>query len=361
MSSNLKRYLFSISTTLVFGLVIYLISCDESDTDSDENNSSESLNKDTESDTCGDDSFSLVLDEAHNYSFSSEVDIKTFEIQEYPNIPLIDWSGITTDTLGHAIDPAVDVGHVEIIVWNLKEYETFEQWLNQDSLDMDYLEGMVNLHYTWFENGATSARLSDFGSFGEDVDAEEYFDSQGRWPTSEYIYVLVVGRGSQIGYDAIMSAFLKPVSSTDAPTDFYMTSDTVSLTYSVTLNETPFPVPRQAADATIDWREMIGKPNPFGQEFTESQVGRVMLTFYQGKTLAELQPLFLDLELIADIKYEAEPINPKPMPFSDLQDDTGEQFSAFGDEEGTWMLSLWCTVGCNNPAPRYVASLIPCH
>lgn len=312
-------------------------------------------------DPCEDSVTKIVIDRSHNYSFLGAVSIKEYKIQEYPNDPLIDWSSLTKDIKGHDVDPKTDIGHVEIIVWNLDNYDTFEGWLNTDSIEMEYFGSMVNLDASYFEDQKTEAYLSEFTSGGKDADAETYFRaSEGQFPSDEYIFVLVAGRGSSIGYDAVSAAFLKPVQSDTAETGITLDDESVSLTYEVSLNSNSYRVPRDTGDTVLDWTDMLGEENAVGEEFTPNHAGLVMLTFYRGLDLSELQENFLDLEIIADKKYSTEPPDPTPITLSDLTDEDGNAFSDFGEEEGTWLLSLWCTSGCNNPAPKYLTSLSPC-
>ena len=300
----------------------------------------------------------IVLDKSHNYQFRSEVDIMEFRLQEYPSIPVIDWSGLSEDILGHEVDPEKDVGHVELIVWKLSDNETFEGWLNTDALDMTALVAPVNVEPSDLAEGITRVALDELVSFGnEDVHPETYFQVEGDFPADEHIFVLVIGRGKTIGEDAIVAAFLKPVADAEAPTEVKIDQSAVSMSFEAALNENGYTVPANTADIVVDWREMIGEDNAIGQPFTPKNAARVMLTFYRGRTLSTLQDDFLGLEIIADEKYVTDPVDMTPLSLEELKNENGEVFSGIGEEQGTWLLSLWCT-SCNNPAPKYMTMLV---
>jgi hypothetical protein len=347
---NIQTAIIKPSATLLLLVSSHFAGCDTNESNTDD------TTNDSEIGVCANASSNLVLDEAHDYSFSSDVTIKIYEMQEYPNVPYFDWSGLTGDIQGREVD-LDDIGHAEIIVWNLNNYDAFEEWLNTDQLDMGKLESMVNLEPALLAQGG--AYLSDFTSGGMDVDAEQYFQVEGQFPSDKYIFVLVVGRGNVTGSDAVSSAFLKPVRDTAAATDMSLEDTSVSFTYDAIFNETPYGA-KKNADTIVDWTYMLGSKNALDQEFTPNQAGRIMLTFYQGKKLEQLQDQFLKLETVADRKYSYDAPDPTPISLSTLVDENGAEFSDFGSDDGTWLLSLWCTSNCNNPAPKYMASVVPC-
>ena len=342
---------------ILFGFLLLVAGCAEADdVDARPDPSDATVSKDP---ICAEQDYVLSLDSAHNYEFESEVDIKVFELREYPNIPSIDWSAVTTDILGRSINPAEDIGHIEIILWNVDDYETFEHWLNIDELEMDRVETMVNLESEIIANSNMIATLDQFGSFGTKVDAETFFHSTHPFPSDDYKFVLVFGRGTTIGYDAVSAAFLKPVASPNAPKDLKLDNDAISLRYTAKLNRETYSIP-QDGNTTFDWLEMIGQPNALGQALTPNQVGKIMLTFYKDKNIDELEESFIDLEAIADRKYAYSLSTPEPVSIFSMTDENGNVFDGFEEEEGTWLISLWCTNSCNNPAPKFLATLSPC-
>ena len=309
---------------------------------------------------CADALDEIVLDEAHNYSFSSEVDIKKYDIQGYPNIPTFDWGGLTKDILGHEINPVEDVGHVDIIVWKLDNYETFEGWLNTDSLDSEKLVSPVSLTQEELDKGTAEGSLDKFCSFNYCPGTEEFFNVNGIYPPDEHIFVLVVGRGTAIGGDAVAAAFINPVDDPDAPTNLALDDSAITLTFDMSFPENSFRVISDPAGITLDWVDMIGERNALGQVFYPSDTGRIMLTFYKDMALTDLEEHFVDLEDIADRKYTFEPPDPTPITLDMLENEAGEAFASFGEEAGTWLLSFWCISGCSNPAPRYLTVVEPC-
>ena len=301
----------------------------------------------------------LVLDEIHNYSFIPNVAIKEFELQEYPNVPLIDWSNLSQDLLRREVNPA-DIGHAEVLIWNMDNSADLESWIEGDVVDAKKLFGVVSLEPEDLK-GKTSAQLDEFNMFGADVQAEEYFQTDVASLTDGSLaYLLVLGRGTTLGADAVVAGFLKPVADSSAPKDLMIDENAISFSYDVSFSDKTYIVPQDGADTVLEWHDLIGQENALGQEFTSKHDDKIMLTFYREKSLEELQEEFLNLELIADKKYISEPMDTATVMLRDFATVEGEPFEGFGEEPGVWLLSLWCTDGCNNPAPKYLTVLETC-
>lgn len=303
----------------------------------------------------------LVLDEEHNYEFQSSIKIKSYPLAQYPSVPVIDWSRLTHDLIGHPVDPVDGIGHIDLIVWNNVTHEQFQEWLNTDSLNMEHLAGSVSASREQLGEGTTSVHLSELTSFGMDVDAEKFFDSNGEFPSSENIFVILLGSGSAIGGGAKMVAFLEPVESPTAATKLDVTGDSITLDYEANLTGAQrYTVPINTADIIVDWRQMDGKTNAMGLPWRPNQVQQVLVAHYPDKSPADLEAQFLDLEIMTDEMYTFEPPTVQPVSLSSLVDAEGNLFTGITNGPGTWILALQCTMNCNNPAPKYLTILEPC-
>ena len=133
----------------------------------------------------------IVLDVGYNYTFSSEVDIQVYDIQGYPNVPTINWEGVTKDILGHDVDAIEDIGHVDLILWKLDNYEAFEEWMNTDNLDMEKLVVPVNVRSEIMaqKTGESSLETND------DIFPPE---SAGIVRVQEFAVCLPIGEGAAV-------------------------------------------------------------------------------------------------------------------------------------------------------------------
>src|SRR6187402_934841 len=99
---------------------------------------------------------------ANNYSFSSTLSFPPVDVK--PDTELtFDWSAVTTDFLGHPVDPIADIDTVNLMLWKLTN-EELQIRLNADNLQQRDL-AVIATYYNDVTPGTTASAF-DFTSVG---------------------------------------------------------------------------------------------------------------------------------------------------------------------------------------------------
>lgn len=298
----------------------------------------------------------VLATEEQNYFFSSTLSFNPVAVA--PNSELtFDWSAVDTDFLGHALDPAVDLGMVSLLLWNLDDAD-LAQKLNDDELvQLDLvIPSLIFLDETW--KGGTVASLFDFTSFGMPLDQDlilSYMNAETYDP-ADHTYTFIIQAGTMLGDEArmIQTFTLDPDSTT---TEIVMTNDSTQLEYTVDLlSHTHTMLPAGDDTATVDWTDLT--TNALQQTDIQSNKITEVLVAKYSQTPEELQDQFLDLELISQEEYRAGVPSGTTIELSELQTEAGDPFPGV-DDTGTWILALFCG-DCQNPAPWYLSVIDTC-
>lgn len=284
----------------------------------------------------------FVFTDANNYSYTSALDVTPQEVQ-LRNEVTFDWSGLTTDLLGHAIDPATDVDLVWVVQFPTVTEEEVVSAILTDSL----LQESVG-PYIQFDNdpaNVTTGLLSEF-VFPPDtsiVPEEDFTDGSGTW----------LVRATTGAAENRMLGFMRP---TEDSTNhrFLLGADSATLDFQADLQSlTPFAFDEAQPAYVADWSALQTHAN--GNDIDLNKLDQLLVARYDGRTLDDLEADFIDIELIADELYTADVYE-----VSDYQADLtmatnaeGVAFSGFG-EDGLWLVALRCTTVCMNPAPPFL-------
>lgn len=297
--------------------------------------------------------FTFVADEASNYAFSSVLSLTVTSVAPGTELTF-DWSAITTDLQGHAVDPVADVDMVSVIVWDLP-YSELAARLNDNSLGQRNFATMVN--FLPEDTGVTQADLFDFKAFGGvEVDPDtllSYLDPVA-FPPETTSFTVMAATGERPGRGTRMLTVFAPDATSDNTT-VALTDDSTTLSYEVDLTSlTPTAVPPGTANIEVDFGAL--ETTSMGTPFMFPSEGSVMLAHY-ALTPAELEERFLDIELIADAQWRANILAGTSLELTELMDESGAPFPGI-DDAGTWVLALLCG-NCSNPAPPYLTILQP--
>lgn len=287
---------------------------------------------------------SVPLTDDDNYTFTGSLDIQSYDLAALSD-PLFDWGGLQFDLQGHPMDPADDVDQAAVIVFTNITEEEIEAGLSTNTLEQSH----VTL-FTQVETGnATSAHLSEFTVFGNDIDVEQYFEEgYGVW-------LLTVTRGTTPGVGTLMAAFLRPLATATANT-LDLTTDSTVLDFTVDLQSAAgIPLAPATKELTLDWTGLATKGN--GIELASGEVDQVMVGHYPDLDLADIEKQFLDVELLAQDLWTADVASGTTLELSTLDGASGP-FPGISPQ-GTWLLALRCTT-CANPVPPFIARLVPC-
>jgi hypothetical protein len=301
----------------------------------------------------------LSITDETNYSFQSQLSIQMTTLEDATDLTF-DWSNLTRDFFGKPLDPAADIDMILIALWNLTPSELQES-LNRDNLPRSSSEGAI---MTYPDGSYTSQNLLSFGLLGNPLpDPEEIwkrFDTQNpdfQYPQDQHTFLLMASTGTTIGRGTrMLSLFnLDPAS---AQTELSITDESTTLDYSVDLKRAvPVYVPSGEPSVTVDWSSMT--VNALGNEYLPTQVTEAAVAHFATDSLADLEAQFLSLEETAEGWWSGPVAAGTSIDLGTLLDQDNAPFTGI-DDTGTWLVALFCTAGCNNPAPWSITFLKTC-
>lgn len=289
----------------------------------------------------------ILLTDANNYTVTSKLTIPRVETASGTDLDIC-WPGVVKDIQCHDVSPTADLDYVAMLRFlHLSEAEV-QAKLTSGQLSMSDIDGYLEVKT---DHTNTCAKLSQFSFFETPIMVQsEYVESANR------TYMLLFAHGKQPGVGARSMTFVKPTATStnlqvDAPSGCGFLEFSAALTAL-----TPLAVPARAP-WIIDWRTLTrdgqGGPVRF------AAIDGVMLGFYRGMTVAELQENVLDLELLATSIYDLALTGGKTADLSKARDRrTGSPFAGFQPSDGVWVLALRCST-CQNPAPILLTVVEP--
>ena len=295
----------------------------------------------------------LKANSVNNYGFSSTITIEVTPVAAKSELTF-DWSAITKDFQGHAIDPKADIDMVNLLMWSLSQAE-LETKLNNDKLAQRDLLAAGTIKTG---NTKTSVGLFEFQSIaGQPLEQEMllgYLNPEVYAP-AEHSYTIVAASGEVAGQGSRMLKSFR-LDSAVTSTQVVMDNSSTNLAYDANLTSLkPTAVPAGSANISMEWADIT--VNAMGREFIPNGIEEVMVAKY-SQTPAELETRFLDLETIADEMYRGEVASGTSIDLSTLKTEAGQSFAGI-DASGTWIVALVCG-NCMNPAPWYISILTPC-
>lgn len=292
--------------------------------------------------------------EEQNYSFESTMTITSNTIRANGDF-VIDWSELSSDMVGHDVDPLADIDMVQVMLWRISEEELAYK-LNRD---LWALSDLVGLALVYTDNAMTSVNYLDLQAPGGGSIEEELlsFADPSVYPPDEYSYSVMVSTGLIMGKNARMLALVN-LDTEATNTEVRVTSESTQLEYSADLSSLRrLPVPAGSAEILVDWTDSIAL-NALGAEFVPQSITEAMVAHYPLLAASDLEAEFLDMELIAGDLWRGGIMFGTSVTLSELENDAGVPFSSV-DSDGTWVLALFCS-DCSNPAPWFMTILESC-
>lgn len=281
---------------------------------------------------CGD---PCGLTDENGYRYTAELDVAVAPAAELEDVRIA-WGDVTTDLRGHAYEPA-DVDESRLVFFTGLAPDEVEEALATDTLD----QSDVGLYMLCSDEVDHDCQLSEYGILGSQAGIDAYFEGgKGSW-----LFALVTREVP--GARALL--FLDPVA--DGPTEVAFEDGGSSLAVEVQLDEL-VPVGLSAADVVIDWSAL--STDGLGNAVEPRKLDRLEVARYD-MDLEELEARFLDLEQLATGRWSFDTNGETSASLADLEGD--EAFPGV-DDEGTWLLALWCTT-CQTPAPRFLTVVRP--
>ena len=308
---------------------------------------------------CADPTASVVITDPTNYMLSDSFVLEHVVVKDNTDLKF-DWSQLTVDFFGKAVNPVTDINTVSISLWNLSPSD-IEQALKVDSLST-MLAKNVGIITTFPDGTFTQMNLLGFNELGNPLPTDDLWSRFNtatpmyQYPQDKYTFLLMAQSGADIGKNPHSIALFN-IDPNATPAELDLTNDSTKLTYSVDLERAhPVLVPAGVSALTIDWSQMT--TNCLGNSYDGSQITSAAVAHYSKKTLPELQQQFLNLEEIADGWWSGTPPSGRTVDLSTLTDANGAAFPGI-DSTGVWMAALFCG-NCNNPAPWSITILQPC-
>lgn len=296
----------------------------------------------------GDGPTTHLLTDAHNYTSTTDLEIPTIETA--PGVDLdICWTDVVSDIQCHELDPLADLDQVSLLRFlNLTE-DDVEAHIEADDLPQSAIDGYLSIE-TDHESSCT--KLSSLTLLGTEVDVTEHYVE-----SDENTYMLLFAQGLVLGQGARNMVFLEPTSESDvtrvdAPAGCGLLDFQADLTSPERLS-----VPKDRAPI-LDWSGMTADGQ--GKTIVFRNIDRVMLAFYAGMTLSEIEERIFDLEIMATSLYELELTGGRTADLAQaVERDSGESFTNFErEEDGVWLAGLICST-CRNPAPLVLTVIEP--
>ena len=300
----------------------------------------------------------VKITESNNYTLTtSSLTVTPFAAAAKYNLNVC-WTDVVEDIQGHKVDPMKDINDVSFVPLNNGNKSQVEDWLNLGLLNDKKVDGA---YYEFQPDGtATCATLDQFASLdGEALDPETNFVVK-----DTRTYLMVFQTGIKIGFGARTMLFLDPSEDSLEVVINAPAKSRSSLNFEANLTDPDKLTLPSDKPSVIDWSRV--KTDPLGNTLDKNSVDRILIGFYAGKTVADLEAGFLDLDQPTEAEGGASKsweLHVSKGQTANLAAATGRNgegaftdFSADGD--GTWLMGLFCST-CQNPAPVIVTILDP--
>lgn len=284
----------------------------------------------------------IALTDANNYTFSGALAVPSIATASATDLHIC-WDDLTADFQCHAMDPAADIDNVGLVRFGALTQAEVNEGLSTNSLQQSEMSGYVQAE----NDGGTCVDLSSMSFFGTPFELEtEYVEGGGT-------YMLMMTSGTTPGVGARMITFLEPSAASDV-TDVNVGTGCGLLDFTINLHALETTPVCGGGPWTVDWSALTRDGQ--GGSMDASQVDSVMIGYYAGATVGDLEADFLDLEENATALWSVEVPGGTTADLSAAANDAGA-FPGFSGE-GLWILALRCS-RCYNPAPVFLTVLVP--
>ncbi|MEE9384693.1 MAG: hypothetical protein V3V08_14910 [Nannocystaceae bacterium] len=291
----------------------------------------------------------ILLTDANNYRSTSSLDIPKLTTISASDLDIC-WADLTDDIQCHDVQPTVDVDNVAMLrVLHLDEAEVEAKLANGD-LAQSEIDGYLD--YNTAEHASTCIKLSDMTLFGTPIDVEEEYVE-----TADRTYLLLFTQGTTPGVGALNMMFVEP-SATSATTEVRVGPGCGVLDFAADLSTlTPAPIPKEGP-WVVDWRDVTTDGQ--GRPIDPRDIDGIMIGFYEGMNLVQLQDRILDLEEMATTLWRLSlpEVSSTANIGRAVNQADGTAFAGFEAGEGLWIMGLMCDL-CQNPAPLLLTIFEP--
>jgi hypothetical protein len=301
----------------------------------------------------------VVFEDVNNYTSVTNLTIPKVTTASGVDL-MVCWNQLENDLLCHPITEPAPVGTNGIDNVGFAQIRNIPQGEVADQLEVgqfdDNLATVYGDFYTAQAPGATCAMLSQFKLGEFVVPANDYVQPSG---TQIITYMLVFTTGTTPAVGAKSMLFLEPSTTSDVTTVNAIDACAMNaLSFQATLGQD---MPISATDSSkwhVDWSQLT--KDSFGYDVRFTKIDKVLIGFYQGKTKADLQANFKDIEISATTLYEVTvPPGARDVKLGDAKVRGGTTpFPGFAQTDGVWAIAVTCSK-CQVPAPVLMTILLP--
>ena len=287
----------------------------------------------------------ILLEDRNNYSTESSLTIPTVETVSGLDLDVC-WTDAVKDLQCHDLEPQAGLDNMSMLRFlHLTSTEVAAK-LTAGQLPQSAVDGYSDFHT---DHEATCTKLSSLSLFGTKFElSEEYVES------SERVYLLILSKGTTPGVGARTMTFLKP-SEASTNTKVDVPPGCGMLDFAADLRTAqPVAVPAKSP-WTVDWQDVTidGQGNAIAYE----SIDRLLVGFFEGKTVADLEAQIFDIESVATSLWELPLKGGRKADLALTRERTsGESFTGFDRTDGVWLLGLTCST-CQNPQPVVLSVL----
>lgn len=273
-------------------------------------------------DTC------LLTDDL-NYDYAPDLTAPSWQVA--PGVDLrVSWADLTTDLLGHALDPA-SLDRALLLVFPELTPDEILDGLAHDTID----QPDVTLAMTCTPQESRCA-LSDFHLAGNHLDVHQYLlEGSGTW-------LVAPGREGEAGIATL--ALFAAQEGAEPVEERSIAQGEAALQVEVDLAPRGAIAVQEGAFPVLDWSGLT--VDALGNPISLSRTDRLRVGRYDLDE-QELEERFLDIELLAVETWEVDTTGQTSWDTARISGFPG--FTA-GD---TWLVVLECST-CMNPAPRFL-------
>jgi len=300
----------------------------------------------------------FVITDDTNYTLPSSLAIERKTLKDATDVTF-DWGSLTRDLYGKPLDAAADIDQVVVSLWNMTPDE-LESRLEKDALPRSENIGAVTVYP---DGSSTSANLLSFNLQGNPIPEEDlwgYFDTQSpkfAYPQDRYTFLAVAASGTVIDKGARMLSFFT-LDPSSPNTKLSFENGSTELAFEANLvGARAMRVPRATPSISVDWSEMT--VNALGNEFLPVQITEAAVAHFPNASLETLENDFINLQDIAGGWWSGKVKSGRSIELGTLRDENDTTFPGI-DAQDTWLVALFCTGNCSNPAPWSITILKPC-
>ena len=274
----------------------------------------------------------LSFADEHNFQFSSSLFSDPVQVQAENDLDL-DWSLLTQDLLGNAINPEQDIAKISLLLFASLSHEQVLAGVSNENLRQSDLSGYAE----YFPSaGEVRASVTQFSLQGVDVDPVEHL-----YPNAGTFMLLAANAREE----SLMLSFFETVEDSSV-VNVGLSSQSTSLSYTANLREQERLSAGPAQRYVLDWSQLTKSGT--GTPLQGGQLDSIMIAGF-SESIAELETQFLQLPTLADEIYILDLEYETAIDMERLREEGFQNFST----QDRWLIALRCS-RCLNPAPLFV-------